>query len=319
MRAALLGGALLLAGCRTLPNTQPFTDATGGLRTAVASIGVKVNAELAASDQLKEQSKKFEENWKGRNDAMAALVTYANSVQAIVDAGQHGEEAAKRLSDATKKLATAAGMISAGGSAGVDLAADVFRFASGEVAKFRAAKSLEKSLADMQPVVEEIGRRLSADFEATRGIVKGASEQASANLSREAGNGSSDIYRKALVAAREDTQKRIAAGLAKAPSDPAQQPEQDTLAALLSERMKRIAELDNSGPYQAYQKQLKSITERNQTTLELIAESQLAIGAWVAAHGQLLIAVKTKRAPSGVELLAAVGRIQGLIARYEKL
>src|SRR5215207_2436930 len=98
-RVLFLSAAIaLLAGCTTLPDTQPFTDATVGLRRAVAASGSAVVSGLktAPLPAVSAQGKKLEEAWAVRNKAMSALVAYASSLQAIADAGQEGAESAKR-------------------------------------------------------------------------------------------------------------------------------------------------------------------------------------------------------------------------------
>lgn len=306
----------LLAGCRTLPNTQPFTDATGSLRSAVASVGGSVGAGLSASPLLKREGVAFAEAWQKRNDALAALVAYAQSVQAIVEAGQHGEEAATRLSEAAKKLATTVGVIAPGGSAGVDLAADTVKLVSGEVARFRAAKTIEKSLADMQPVIDAVAWLLAKDLAATGKLIAAAAEQERVELSRLPGNGDSDDYRRELVSAQTRLQKLIAVGLSKAPPIP---PEQAAQVAQLDDIMKKIAQLDESAPYKAYRARTDDLAKREKLARELVTETAVALGSWAAAHGQMLMAVQTRRTPGAVELLAAVGRVQGLLERYRQL
>lgn len=306
----------LLAGCRTLPNTQPFLDATGGLRSAVASVGSAVTAELKATPLLSSSGAEFERAWRVRNNAMGALVSYASSLQAIVDSGKKGEESAQQLTDAVGKLADAAGLAVPGAAEAVGLAADTFKAAYGQIAKARAAKSLERSLAELQPVIELIARKLAADLKAADGMLDGAIEQELTNLAREPGNGSSDDYRRALLTTMGKFEGATRLELTKAPPIT---PEQRKLFDDLAEISKRIDQLEEGARYKSYQAQRVEITRRGRIAHEAIAETQSAIEGWAALHAQMLAVVQTRRAPTPGELLEGIGRVRGLVDRYRAL
>lgn len=306
-----LGGALvaLLAGCATLPDTRPFTTATVQLHDAVAAVDTSVAAVLTRAG-LPDQSAAFDRSWQARTAAMTALVSYASSVQAIVDAGGKGEEAGGRLTDATKKLAQSVGWLSNGTSAGFDVAADAFRLASGVIAKARAARTLEKALAEMQPVIEEIAGKVVADFADARVIVQKAAE-----LQRESFRNQHKAtrdYRTQLLATKAGLESNLREQLAgdTPPSALKNRSELKSVDELLAERTKWSDD---------YAQVLKDIDSRGLKALALIDQSKATIAAWAAGHGQLLATVKTRRPPSTAELLSMVGRLNDLIDRYREL
>ena len=119
---ALLGLVLvtILAGCASTPDIGPFTDATVSLRGAVASAGAATVAELGRTDlpNAQVQAQNLAAAWTERDRFFTALVAYANSLQAIVDAGQSGADAAKAVADASGALAGAANIAMPGAGTG---------------------------------------------------------------------------------------------------------------------------------------------------------------------------------------------------------
>ena len=106
--AALLLPALLLflSGCANLPDTRPFTEATGSLRSAVASGGSATVAELVRIDTpgASAAAANLASAWAERDRTFSALTTYAGSLEAIVDSGRSGAAAVNDLADAVTQF-----------------------------------------------------------------------------------------------------------------------------------------------------------------------------------------------------------------------
>jgi hypothetical protein len=327
-RLVLLALTLAFAGCAALPNTQPFTDATVSLKSAVASSGAAVLTEMHASPLLADQTapqsakaqdltKQFESAWAARNQAMAALVAYAQSVQAVTESGNHGEEAAKKLTEAAQNLTSALGAAwpSANTAAGVLL--DAGQFAFGELARLRAAKSLEASLAQTQPFVENIAAIFVADLRSADRLVTDVIDTERDALFRR--NRTELAYRQRLL----DTQRLLQAEIGNQllPDPKTGQPATPPSKLTGADELSRIAALQaqQDAWWSGYQQQDAALAARAKAAHALLAETQAAFDAWAAAHAQLLAAVRAKRAPGTAELLAAVGRIHGLVERYRAL
>lgn len=308
----LAAAVALLSGCATLPDTQGFTDATVSLRRAVASSGSAVVSELktAPLPAVSEQAKKLETAWSTRNKTMSALVDYANSLQAIADAGNKGAESAKKLADAANTLTQSLGAASFGTSAAASLAVDTFSYAYGQIAKARAARSLEASLAEVQPAVERIAALFGADLTASDEIVIVA-----VRLKRDAlatANQSELGYRRQLLATQHELMGAIQSDLAekKTPSSLTRVEELNRVAQLLTPM-----ESWNS----KYESQQAAIAERGRLAHEIIVATQSAFADWATAHARLLVATRTKRLPSVSELMEATARINELVERYRNL
>ncbi len=309
----LLCGALgLLAGCRSLPDTQPFTDATGSLRSAIATTGTTVVAELKQTPLpgVAAQADKLEKAWATRNAAMSALVEYANSLQAIVDSGKKGAESVGKLLDAAGTLTDALKVTNPlAGEAGT-LAADTIKYAYGLIAQARAAKSLEAALTEIQPAIDRLAQLLSADLQNCNDIITVASKAEHDALDFDSQR--EIAYRKQLLASRGLAMTSMAGELAadKKPADLTKGGDLDRLAELLAKNDTWNAD---------YAQKQAAIAARGRAAHELIGTAAAAIPAWASAHAQMLRTVSTKRPPNVTELTDAVTHIRDLVDRYRKL
>jgi len=313
MRLFLIVSSLaLLSGCQSLPDIQPFTDATVGLRSAVAASGTSVVAELRQTPLagVATEAKKLEEAWKARNDAMSALVDYANSLQAIVDSGKKGEESVQKLADAANTLAGSLGIANLAASAAGTLATDAVKYVYGQIAKARAAKSLEAALSEIQPAIEQMTKLLTLDLKNVDDILILADQAELDTLA--SGNQREIAYRRQLLLTRGQlmsaTVEELSAG-----KKPAELTRADDLARISELLAKTDAwNLD-------YEQKQAAIKTRGRAAHELIAAANQALPDWAAAHAKLLAVVSAKRPPSVTELTDAATHIRDLVDRYRKL
>lgn len=312
LHVILAAAALLLAGCPSLPDTKPFADATTSLRGAVVSSGTAVVSELKRNpiEGMAAQGTALEREWKTRAKLMSALGDYAQSITAIADAGNKGGESAQKLADAANTLAQTLGAANLAASAGATLAIDTFKFVNGQIARARAAKSLDAALTEMQPAIERIAELLAADLGALDEAMQIAIVAQQDKLARD--NQAELNYRKRLVAARQNLMGRAANELTEQTP-----PTKITVA----DELKRIDELLAYAEQwrAAYDTQQAAIAERGRLGGEMIATTRDALGEWAVAHAKLLAAVRTKRAPNVSDLVDAAKRIQDLVARYRQL
>lgn len=311
-RVILLAATLLLAGCPSLPDTKPFSDATTSLRSAVVSSGTAVVAELKRNpiEGMAAHGATLEREWKVRAQLMSALADYAHSITAIADAGNKGAESAQKLADAANTLAQTLGAANLATSAGATLAIDTFKFVNEQIARARAAKSLDAALTEMQPAIERIAELLAADLTALDEAMQIAIVAQQDKLAQD--NQAEINYRRRLIAVRQQLMGKAANELA---DDTA--PTKVTIADELkrTDELLAVAEQWRTD----YEAQQAAIARRGRLGTEMIATTRDALGDWAAGHAKLLAAVRTKRAPNVVDLVAAAKRIQDLVARYRQL
>lgn len=311
-RAILLAATLLLAGCPSLPDTKPFSDATTSLRSAVVSSGTAVVSELKRNpiEGMAAHGVTLEREWKVRAQLMSALADYAHSITAIADAGNKGAESAQKLADAATGLAQTLGAANLAASAGTTLAIDTFKFLNEQIARARAAKSLEAALAEMQPAIARIAELLAADLTALDEAMHIAIVAQQDKLASD--NQAELSYRKRLVAVRQSLMGKAANELADETS-----PTKITIADELkrTDELLALAESWRAG----YDAQQAAIAERGRLGTEMIGTTRDALGDWASAHAKLLGALRTKQTPNVSDLVDAAKRIQDLVARYRQL
>jgi hypothetical protein len=305
-------GALLLSGCRSLPDASPFADATVGLRNAVTMGGNAVVAELKRSpvEGMDAQASSLEQAWTGRTKAMAALVEYARSLQAITSAGENGAESVQKLATAAETLAQTLGAASfAAGSVG-QLATDTLKFLGEQIIRARAARTLETALAEMQPAIDRIAELFAADLADLGAVIEVAIDSQRDRFADE--NQGPLFYRKQLLATQADLMKIIATDLknGKSPTELAR-----------TDELRKVDDLlQAQAPwYAAYSDRQESIAARGRMSAELMGTIRIAFTEWAAAHAQLLAAIRTKRAPAAAELIETSHRIHDLVLRYRQL
>ncbi len=291
---------LLTAGCASLPDVGPFVDATNQLRSAVASSGATVEAELrmipaenAAADQLARQ-------WAARNQAFAAMADYANSIQAIVDAGNKGAESAQKVADSVKAFAGAAGVALPGSPEAVALATDVAKFVYNQIALAHAAKSLEKSMEAAQPAIESIATLLTSDLKDLDDILQAANKSVELDFRNEFSDQIS--YRNHL--------RNLIINRAVNPNDEGNLASQVQLSQLL--------EATNAW-YGEYLEGREKIANRLRTRRALIHAAVRSPQDWAVAHGQIVAALKAGRPVNTQSLVQAAIEIRELIRKVREL
>lgn len=305
---------LLAGGCANLPDVRPFTDATISLRSAVTTSGEQVVSELqqagAAKPAIGDEAKKLAEAWAARNRLLTGLVEYANSLQAIVDSGNSGAESAKALAGSVEKLAQVAGIVQPGAGAVGEVVTQTAAFIYEQIAKARAAASLEKALAETQPAIERIAAVMADDMAKMNDLVRLAAKVQTDELLLS--NAPQLGYREQLLKKRVELQDSMNAAL-RSGKNPSQLTEANELA--------RVGELLEAADawHGPLKEQLDGISARERVTRQLISEAKSGFGDWAAAHSQMLAAVRTKRIPSAAELVQVAQRIRELMEKFKAL
>lgn len=302
----------LLAGCANLPDVQPFSDATLQLRSAVASSGAAVVGELQRVEipGADSHAVELEQTWAARNRLFDSMVEYAISLQGIVDAGRTGADAAAALADSAARLAAAANIMTPGASEAAALATDTARFIYEHIAVARAASSLEKALAEVQPAVQRIAQVMSDDVEDLDALLRVATQAQKNALEEQFQRETS--YRDQLIRSRQSLYAALQQKLTEGqnPSSLAEAAELRAIDGLLA------AAEEACEPFDA---QLAAIGDREQLGRRLLTEIDSGLASWAAAHARILSAVRSRRTPNAIELTLAAQRIQDLVERYEAL
>jgi len=288
-----------LAGC-PLPNAAPFADATGQLKTAVSSSGFAVQDALARSPGGQEQAEQFAKDWKARNDAMTALVNYANSLNNIVSAGNSGSETFGKIADSVTSLANAAGIVVPGAGV-VGVVTSAGKLIGEKIAQIRAANDLATAMESAQPAIETIAEKLRQDLQAMDEIVQAAASKVDTVTLKDPDFSQARNYRNALL-------KEIAKH---------QDASNNNDRALVAELSKLLADVE--ARLSVFQAKLDQNDQRLRAARQLISATVSSVDAWSAAHAQLAVAARTKSTVSATALVDAAVQVRDLVKRMREL
>ncbi len=334
----LLGLAgLLLAGCRTLPDLQPFAGSTAQLASSVRGAGKSTSADAqalleayrddarqvrqeegpaAAADleatveKLGGATAKLQAAWGANVKMMEAVEGYSASLAQIAAAGKSGQASATAVGESLKSLLDAAGTAFPGGDAVLGLAAKAY----GQIAEARAAASLEQALAQAQPAIDEVARLLTANLEnlgqTNRALARELTAihtdaaRAQFNVGRERG-----LLRLA-VAAHDELRLSVQAALKN--SDPAAR--EKALAEIVARSRQledfiavsraKLAPVDTA---------VTAARARGERQGKFITAAIVATEEWAVYHRRLLAALRDKQVPSAQALLAAAHDVRDLL------
>ena len=294
--------AVLFSGCASLPEIGPFVDASAQLRAGVASSGDAVAAEvrrIEGGDKLADQ---LSAEWAARVQMCDALVRYADSLQAITEAGREGRQTAQSLADSVTALATAA-KIALPGAQAVGVVTDTAKFIYQQIALARAANSLENSLTAVAPAVDEVATQIARDLKSLEKILVVATDTSKNRLITS--NSSMLGFRNQVNKTRESAYAKLS----------------KTPPANLAKELEDVNKLVDATKSlnDAYEKEIAEITKRRNSAGALIRASSDAINQWAAAHRQLVAAVKDRRPVNPQSLVDATRELRDLIKRMREL
>ena len=183
----------LLCACTSIPDIQPYANATANLATALnkgfAHTENQLSVLQAENPDLEGQAKatldELRKRWKPSKEAINALVAYTDSLAALANAGKTGKEAANKLTSSFEGLYNAVAQLVPipGLPAGVSTAFNAIGAINGVIARMRAKRALKEAAEEAAPAVKTIADVLAANF------------QELANLSAAAGNAAAAGYR----------------------------------------------------------------------------------------------------------------------------
>jgi hypothetical protein len=310
---------IMPGGCATLPDTSGYTTATIQLKQAVATAGNVVETELESAGTVPgKKVKEFQNAWETTVASLDAMITYAESIEQIVDAGNKGAESAKQVADSVKKLAEAVKVDAMTGAAGevFGVAADTGTFVYGEIAKISAEKKLNEALSKAGPWVVRINNMVQLQVEDARRLFHRQIKDQVDSLKTGGDTGYGDwlkinhAIKNAQLEAIKDMKKLLDAS-------PMDLVAVDKLQAELVQIEKTCNQI--TPHLLEYETKLAEIRNRKNAGLNIIRASENAIAAWGTAHQSLVRAVKDRKPVSVESLTMAVVEIRTLIERWRKL
>jgi hypothetical protein len=299
----LLFATWVLTGCHSLPDVQPFADATSKLRHTVASTGDNAVNQLSGQATLNEGdtnavqlAKDLRQNWDKRNQVMAALDDYAAALTGVVQAGNSGADTAQAVGKAVGELANSLNVAFPGGgtaaSSVTQLASDLFAIAAREW----AAHVLAERLKELDPVIQSVAAVLAIDL----GNLESITWAARMNALTQLASSNSDLAR-----INDLKRRRLQAS-----SDLLHTQSLDERLKLLQEIEQALEMATKTPGYADYLKGIADVERAADEQRAILEQAVLLIHAWAGAHHQMLLAVEQKRAPSLQELVQVANDLQ---------
>lgn len=298
-----------LFGCGTLPDAQPFADATSALSSAVKTSGG------AASDSLRDagsvlppnetafyekKATELDAEWDKRIKAAQGAVAYSVALVDVVAAGKSGADTAKKLSDNVAALATAAGIPIAAPVVGV--AGDIARFLLERIAIIRSSEKLEEAVQQAQPAIDRIATHLADEAASQLKPVLTAAYKNSISGIKGAYEAESN-FSPQLSIQRVKLHELVLKDQEKVPDLRELDQLQQSVDARLKERDKKI----------------DVATQAYKTRLALVSALGASASSWAAAHRDLASAIREKRKVTVAELQETVAEIRDLIKKVRAI
>jgi hypothetical protein len=293
LRIGVACAVALSTGCATLPDAGKLADASVQLRTAINAGGSAVVLELEAAGDP-EHATQFRKAWATSDRSALALAGYAEAVAGIVKAGNEAGESARRLADAGAQLANGVGIALPAAEAleaGVDLGAWIYK----QIAVARASKSLEESLANMQPAVDRVADVIGKQLEDAQIVLVSANQIADAKLRD-----------------RFSTETGYLIALAKERQALYQVTPLTTANAQRLEQIERV-ERTVAVKLEPMDTERKASAARLKQASLLITGARIAVADWADAHRQMLVAVREGRTVDPRALLQSVAELRDLV------
>ena len=318
---------LLTSGCTSLPDAQPFADASVRMQGAVSQSGRAVVQELRQLGWANDQASALEEAWQHRIAAVDAVVRYSNSVAAIVAAGKKGGESVSALAGSLESLASAAG-IALPGEAVIGVVTDTAKFIGAQIALVRASSSLKQALAQSQPAVDRLTAILTEDQRDLEAIMLTANSAVTSKIKFERNveiGYLTDLEseRKTLYGVIGESGQQSCPELTKAlRNSPGTSGATCSVLGQVAElRISEISTLiaETADWRVPMEQNLADAELRLGLGLSLIQESQAAIETWGIAYHQLSAAVASGGRIDPVALNDSVVTINQLVRRMREL
>jgi vacuolar-type H+-ATPase subunit I/STV1 len=298
--SGILGIVLFAIGCSSLPDVSPFRAASAQLRSAVAESGAAVESELRLLPDGTASADDLRNKWNERNKAFTAIVSYSDSINSLVNAGNNGAKSAESVANSLKALGESAGIAIPASDEAANVAIDIAKLIYQQIAKVRAAKNLENAMSAAQPAIDRIAEKINEDLKDLEEIYIAANRLDDNRVRTEHNQFTS--YRNAVL-------QRIGA------ESPA-----NTNSTSIAAQAQLIQMLrDMEGTYNDYTAQRKEVSERLRAGQAVIIAASQASSNWAAAHVSVTAALKQRRPVDISSLQEAALQINNLIKRMRDI
>jgi hypothetical protein len=325
----------LLAGCVTLPNLQGFADETSRMTSAIQKGYVQGEAALARADTAR--ARKLGQVWRPTQQALTALVAYSDALASLANQANNNAKGAAALAGKFQKVTTyLQGVLPLSGLGSAEVT-KLVEIGARQLVLMKAQKDLSGAVRESQPVLEQVAAIIDlnlAELATIHGEVM--EQQMSRHWLRYSGivavsEAKMEENKKALNELAAIAKYRTSTKRAERQSflDEVSLPPgpDSTLAKRLDERERQLTAQSRNADeviknfdaaYRDYQKINTDLTDQLTQGRALVANSRLALGAWVRAHAGLQESLSLRQAFSLRELATVVQAIDQVYQFYNR-
>ena len=299
---AVLGLLAMLGACAPLPDATPFSESTLQLRAAMASGHIAVDGELRATKVLDAEADKLKAAWKLRLATADGMIAYAESIVALTEAGNKGDEAVAEVANSVKSLAASANV--ALPQAPVAVATNAAELIALQIANIRARNTLAEAMWQAQLAVATVAELVAKDVGDMIDILRTATKLSDIQLQTKHQAELGDRDR--VLAER----KRIYGEGSNAETARSDLARLEVLGHALK---------DMDAWYLPFEAERKAIRDREAAGRTLLAAIRQAVLDWASAHRQLALAVKQGGRVDPKALAESITEIRELIWKVREL
>lgn len=301
--------ALMNQGGCTIPDVAPFAEATVGLREATIVTGditiqvmwetpqEKEDGSLYALADPEHPANRLQKAWSVRLNALDVLTEYADSLAQIVNSATVAEETAQGLADSVQQLSTQFGAASLFS----DEAGALINLLAANAIKLKATHDLRDVISRAHPVVTAIAEIVKKDL-STLGV-EFASQSLDIVQAVVDEFGPMNTYRDDRTGDLENARNALDLSL-------------PTTIAEIEKIEKLLAATESE--HEKYLVKSKAARERRQSGREAFRVTIESLDLWIAAHGDLMLAVEQNRKPNVRLLLSTIQEIRVAVDNVKK-
>jgi hypothetical protein len=311
----------ITASCATLPDTTGYTTSTVQMKQAVDTAGQAVETELRATaslipgdSQWKQSADgfadQFHDPWATTVVSLNAMVSYAQSIEAIVGAGNKGRESANAVAGSLTALASNVGIPVA--SPAIDAVINTAGWIYGQIARAQAARSLQEALDRAGPAISGIQTHAIAQVQDARRVFELGILGQLQELQR-APRYQPFVEANARLITREAVLNMQVSTLIANNSA-------DGLAPLQAQLEQAVAARALLAPHlEEYEAKVADVRARERAGLALLAAAETALASWAESHENLVRAVRERRPVTMESLTESVRDVRALIQQWREL
>lgn len=296
-----------LTACGTIPDLEPYAQATASLHSATSSSHDLLYKELSALKGFYPDDKdfasfpdRFSKAWHPRAQTLEAMVSYSDALAAIAQAAKDGQKNTEALVQSLQTFVGAAG--GPIGLAASPAGAKIFTTLSSAAISIRATQDLDKAINAADPVIQEVSDLIIADFTDLENLLTQdnleSDLEAAIKHSYQKEFGADPSYRKQLISLQQQAVAEIQNEQIKTPLNPTELKRAEEKLSKLNDWLAATNLWHDKQTHD-----LKEMRSRFASHRIILAKAKKGIQEWRTIHMNLAMSMKQGKQRPNFRLL----------------